>query len=116
VELSAGFLADATPGGWICEDFGGFEDLLGDGKVFGDARGAGLFGGLPVGGDFSRRSGVCGSGGGGFFAASGPSRSSNLAGSSDSLFAPKMRRQPLFPRPPVFPNRYFRSLPQKANS
>jgi len=24
--------------------------------------------------------------------------------------------QPLFPRPPVFPNRYFRSLPQKANS
>ena len=69
MELFADFLADAAKGGGIGEDFGGFEDFfLGDGQVFGDARGAGLLaGGLFVGGDFSRRSGVCGNGGGGFF-------------------------------------------------
>jgi hypothetical protein len=38
-----------------------------DGKVLGDTWGAGLFGGFFVSGDFSRRSGVCGNGGGGFF-------------------------------------------------
>jgi len=68
VELFAGFLADAVPGGRVCEDFGWREDLLGDGQVPGDARGAGLPAGfLLMGEDLSRRSGVCGSGGWGFF-------------------------------------------------
>ena len=69
VELFAGFLADAAPGGRVGENFGGFEDFfLADGQVFGDARGTGLLADfLLMGGNLSRRSGVCGSGGGGFF-------------------------------------------------
>ena len=69
MELFADFFADATPRAGLGEDFGRLDDFfLGEWQVFGDARGAGLLaGGLLVGGDFSRRSGVCGSGGGGFF-------------------------------------------------
>ena len=82
VELFADFLANATPGGGIGEDFGGFEDFfLGDGQVFGEARGAGLLAGeLVVGGDFSRRSGVCGNGGGSFFCAVGVEQKQELGG------------------------------------
>ncbi len=60
----------------------GFEDfLLGDGQVFGDARGAGLLAdGLLVGGNLSRRSGVCGNGGGGFFCAVGVEQQPELGG------------------------------------
>ena len=68
VELFAGFLADAAPGGRVCENFGWREDLLGDGQVFRDARGAGLLAGfLLMGGNLSRRSGVCRNDGGDFF-------------------------------------------------
>lgn len=45
----AHFLANAAEGGGICHDFRGIEGFLNDGKVFGDARMAGLgFGFLPV--------------------------------------------------------------------
>jgi len=67
VELLAHFFADAAEFFGIEQDFGRIEFFADDGKVLGDAGGAGLFGGLFVSGDFSRRSWVCGIGGGGFF-------------------------------------------------
>ena len=67
VELLAHFLADAAEGFGIEQDLGRIEFLPDDGQVFGDARGAGLFGRFLVSGDLSRRSGVCGNGGGRFF-------------------------------------------------
>ena len=66
-ELLADFFADAAEVVRVEQDFGRVEFLANDGKVLGDAWGAGLFGGFLVIGDFSRRSGVCGNGGGGFF-------------------------------------------------
>ena len=67
--MFANFLADAAEGGGVGEDFGGFDEFfLADRQVLRDARGAGLLaGGLFVGENFSRRSEVCGIGGGGFF-------------------------------------------------
>ncbi len=80
MELLAGFLTDATPSAWFGEDFGGLEDLLVDGQMFGDARGAGFFDNLLVGGDLSRRSWVCGIGGGGFFCEVGSEHEFELGG------------------------------------
>ena len=67
VELLADFFADAAVGFGVEQDFGWVKFLANDGKVLRDARGAGLISGLLVSGDFSRRSWVCGNGGGGFF-------------------------------------------------
>jgi hypothetical protein len=67
VELLAHFLADAAEGFGIEQDFGRIEGFSNNRKMFRDAGGAGLFGRFPVSRDFSRRSGVCGNGGGGFF-------------------------------------------------
>jgi hypothetical protein len=66
-ELLAHFLADAAEGGGLKLDFG-WNDLFAlDGKVIRDARRAGLLRTLPVIPDLSRRSLVCGIGGGCFF-------------------------------------------------
>ena len=66
-ELLAHFLADAPVAVGIKQDFGRIEFLANLGKVFRDTCGAGLFGSLLMGRDFSRRSWVCGNGGGSFF-------------------------------------------------
>lgn len=90
VELLAGFLADAAVGGGIRQNHGGIDHVFFDGQMFRDARLArlGAFDSLWL----NHRSGVCGRGGGGFFKASESNKSSSCAGSSVSLFAPKMRR------------------------
>ena len=80
VELLAHFLTDAAEGFGIEQDFGRIEFLPHDGQMFGDARGAGLFDRLLVGGDFSRRSWVCGSGGGVFFCGVGFQQEFELGG------------------------------------
>ena len=67
VELLAHFFADAAEVVRVEEDFGGIEFFADDGKVFGDAWGAGFLLALLVSGDLSRRSWVRGNGGGGFF-------------------------------------------------
>ena len=65
--MLANFFADAAVGFGIEQDFGRVEFLADDGKVLGDARGAGLLLRFFVIGDFSCRSWVCGKGGGSFF-------------------------------------------------
>ena len=67
MELFAHFFADAAEVVRVEQDFGWIEFFADDGKVLGDAGGAGFFGGFLVSGDFSRRSWVCGIGSGGFF-------------------------------------------------
>jgi hypothetical protein len=66
-ELFADFLADAAVGGGIELDFGGDVFFAYEGQVLGDAGGSGFGFALVVFFDFSRRSGVCGSGGCGLF-------------------------------------------------
>ena len=66
-ELFADFLADAAIGGGVELDFGGEEFFVDDWEVLGDAGCAGFELALFVVLDFSRRSGVCGSGGFGLF-------------------------------------------------
>jgi hypothetical protein len=53
-ELFANFFADAPEVVGIKQDFGRVELFTDDGKVLGDAWGAGLFGGFFVSGNFSR--------------------------------------------------------------
>ena len=66
-ELFADFFADAAVGGGMELDFGGDVFFAYEGKVLGDAWGAGFGFALVVVFDFSRRSEVCGSGGCGLF-------------------------------------------------
>ena len=80
VELLAHFLADAAEGFGVEPHFGRIKLFAHHGQVIWDARGAGFCNRFLVGGYLSRRSWVCGSGGGGFFCEVAPEHEFELGG------------------------------------